>query len=84
MTAEEKQKVKNTAFGMLNENKEEIITEAFTEAVEDMAGEIEDRTTEEERQKMIDDGTLADHTIKQNKIRLVGEIARFFGKKLTK
>ena len=47
MTAEEKQKVKNTAFGMMNENKEEIITEAFTEAVEDMAGEIEDRITEE-------------------------------------
>ena len=47
MTAEEKQKVKNTAFGMLNESKEEIITEAFTEAVEDMAGEIEDRITEE-------------------------------------
>ena len=58
--------MKNTAFGMLNESKEEIITEAFTEAVEDMAGEIEDRITEEERQKMIDDGTLADHTIKQN------------------
>lgn len=81
MTKEEKQHSRKVAKDILQENKKELVGDA----VFDIAGYATTYTREElitqSREKMIEDGTLADYTIAKNTVEDIGRLGSFLKNK---
>lgn len=78
-----KRSVKTTGE-ILGNNKKQIVKDIVDDACMYARVEVVDRATTKSREQMIEDGTLADYTIKRNMVedglRILGSLARRFKK----
>lgn len=78
-----KRSVKTTGE-ILGNNKKQIVKDIVDDACMYARVEVVDRATMKSREQMIEDGTLADYTIKRNMVedglRILGSLARRFKK----
>lgn len=79
MTREEKRRSMSIAGDILYEQKDEMVKEAVSDVIDDFIGDKQEEQMERQRRQMIEDGTMADYTIRRNRIEAVGETARFLG-----
>lgn len=77
MTKEEKKQSVKIAKDILNENKEELAKDALKDATNRIINDKRDEMLDENRKRMIEDGTYADYTITRNKIEGINDIGNF-------
>ena len=68
MTKEQKQTSKEVMKDMLYENRRDIAEDALKDAAEDVMDNIHDSNIQDYHDRMIEDGTMADHTILKNHV----------------
>ncbi len=68
MTKEQKQSSKEVLKDMLYENRKDIANDALKDAAEDVMDNIHDSNIQDYHDRLIKDGTMADHTIIKNHI----------------
>ena len=81
MTKDEKRQSRDIAKGMLRENKKEIAEYAAESAAMSARVAVSEEVTTRVREKMIEDGTLADYTIAKNVAEDTERLFGFLGKK---
>lgn len=81
MTREEKRVSAGIAKDILWESKEELARDALSDVVGGAVTRAKDEQLQRNRERMIKEGTLADHTIRKNRIDAAFGIIRLLGKK---
>ena len=84
MTKEEKKQSRGIAKDILVENKEDLAMYAAESAATSVRVAASEEITTRAREKMIEDGTLADYTITKNIVEDTGRLIGFLGKKFGK
>ena len=85
MTKEQKQYSRKVAKEIIMENKDELIVDNILEHVEtDIRVGVRGYVARESRERMIEDGTFAEHTITKNIIEDTGRLAGFLKNKFKK
>lgn len=84
MTREEKQQSWKTTKDILRENRGDLAKDVLSEAASSVRMQVEDEMIQESRKRMIEDGTLTDHTIRRNRREAVGSLIRFLGDQFKK
>lgn len=84
MSSEEKKNSGKIARDILLENKEELAKDALKDVASTVFNKWESDRIQENRERMIADGTYAEHTIRKNKIDTAGRILGLFRNKFIK
>lgn len=82
MTKEEKKQSVKIAKDILYENRSEIAKDALKDTANRIINDKRDEMLTKNREKMIEEGTYADYTIRRNKINSIGDfLGKVFNKK---
>lgn len=84
MTKEQKQTSKEVMKDMLYENRRDIAEDALKDAAEDVMDNIHDSNIQDYHDRMIEDGTMADHTILKNHVEDAFGVFNFLKGKIKK
>lgn len=81
MTREQKRKSMETAKEILTENRKELAEYAVKDTLNRIINDATDEQIQRSREQMIEDGTMAEHTIRKNRVENAGRFLRFLGDK---
>lgn len=84
MTKEQKKQSRKTAKEILAENKDELIDDALTYVANRGMNDLRDKAIAISREKMIEEGTMSDYTIRKNYIEDGIRFTRFLKDKFKK
>lgn len=79
MTKEEKRHSRETAKAILLENKEGLAKDALADTASRLLHNVQDKKIQESHERMIADGSHAEHTIRRNRIQAAGSVVSFLG-----
>ena len=81
MTKEQKRHSVETAKEILKENRKELAKNALTESANRVFNDIRDEQISQSRERMLEEGTMADYTIARNRAENVRGLFRFLKNK---
>lgn len=81
MTKEQKRHSVETAKEIIKENRKELAKDALTESANRVFHDIRDEQISQSRERMLEEGTMADYTIARNRAEHIRGLFRFLKNK---